>query len=99
MMKTPHFLCLVALGAMLVGCDILVEDYCDAWCDCVGCNDTSREACIDARENDENRAHELDCEDQWEDFATCVTDTYYCHEDELLHGCEHQETRWTDCVD
>jgi len=91
---------LMFLASLLPGCDSLIDDYCDAWCDCIGgCNDPQREACEDAREHDEIRAHEHDCDEQWEDFVTCVADTYYCHEGDLLHGCAQQELRWTDCVD
>jgi hypothetical protein len=99
MNKALHSLCLAWMTVLVGACDSPSDEYCDAWCDCVGCDDAQRDACLAARDNDLSRAEEHGCTEQWENFVSCVADTYYCHEDELMHGCEAEEIRWTSCVD
>ena len=98
MKKLVLFLGLLALASMLTMCDSLAVDYCDAKCDCEGCSDRQFDDCVRDREYDEDRAYDRGCGVEWDDWAACVVDTYYCHRDHLEHDCKREHDDWKDCV-
>ncbi len=98
MKKISQLLGLMSLVTMLPMCDSAAVDYCDAWCDCHDCSDREFDDCVHDREHDADDAYDENCGGEWEDWVSCVVDTYDCDGDHLDHDCKHEHDDWKDCV-
>lgn len=71
----------------------LVEDYCDARCDCTGCSEDEREECSITREGRIDHYAAYGCEEQYIEYLQCLVDEGRC--EDPPDGDEY----YTDCND
>ncbi|NUO51361.1 MAG: hypothetical protein HOV80_21105 [Polyangiaceae bacterium] len=69
--------CSLAL-ALGTGCGSLLEDRCDAICECENCGDREREACETEVDGDYQIADIYGCTDQLEAYFECQLQEYQC---------------------
>ncbi|MEJ7729708.1 MAG: hypothetical protein WKG00_10860 [Polyangiaceae bacterium] len=92
------------IGAVLLlgasGCGTSAADLCDAVCDCEGCSDAQLDDCVDELEDIEERASERGCEDEMDDWMSCVDSKLECSGDDArIDGCDDEERELTRCGD
>lgn len=93
-----HLVALGALLAVLPGCGTSLADLCEEVCDCEGCSDAQLEECIDESEEIEEAAEELGCEDQLDDWVSCIDSELECRDgDADTDGCEQEEQAVARC--
>ncbi len=87
---------LIALGlcsfslAFGSGCGSLLQDRCDAICECENCGEREREACEVEVEGDYQVADIYACTEQLEAYYECQLQEYSCsdrHYDDDAEGC------------
>lgn len=70
----------------------LVEDLCDARCDCSGCSEDEREECSIERQGRVDHAGAYDCEEEYIEYLQCFVDESRCEDagdgDEFLTDCD-----------
>jgi hypothetical protein len=100
-LRTTHLPLLVlaaSLTASSSGCGTSGADVCEAVCDCEGCSEKQLDECIDEIEEIEEKAEELGCEDQLDDWLSCVDDELECRGDDAdVDGCDEEEDALTRC--
>jgi hypothetical protein len=87
---------LLLLGAS--GCGTSAADLCEEACDCEGCSDAELDECIDELEEIEERAEDLGCEDEMDDYMSCVDSELECSEGKArADGCDSEARELTQC--
>mgnify|MGYP001015684904 CR=1 FL=1 len=83
-----------------VGCGSLLQDRCDAVCDCENCGEREREACEVAVEGDYEVADIYQCTDQLEAYFECNLQEYSCENRQYsddLERCNREFDDYEDC--
>lgn len=84
---------------VLAGCGSSASSVCEAACDCEGCSDSDLDDCIDDFEDIEDDAAREGCEDQYDDYITCLDDEAECRGDDLdIDGCEDEQQDLAKCL-
>lgn len=93
-----RWLSMLALASSTVMCDGS-GSYCEAKCDCQGCDPHERDHCELTFEHDADHADLHGCDDYWGDYVDCVTDERACFDRDFEYGCGPEKQRWHACVD
>jgi hypothetical protein len=89
---------LVAVGALstgLVGCGGSVGAACDKYCECVGCTDAEFDECLDDGEVARDRAADVGCVAEGDDYLYCLADVEGCNDNS---ECDGQGVTYLRCV-
>lgn len=90
------FASLIALAApMMVGCGTSCEDLCDEGKD-EDCDDFNFGECVDTCTNAEELNEKAKCEDDFDDYVSCIND-----EDDICDagpGCVDEFEDYIDCI-
>jgi hypothetical protein len=91
----------VALATGGLACGTSAASLCDEYCECEGCSDNELDECIDDIEDNERRADNEGCLDQYDDLLACYDDEGECRDgdDFDLDGCEPEARDLNDCLD
>ena len=96
-MRLRFAIALLAVGS--VGCSYTPADYCNDLCDCSGCSDKERDDCIDDSEDLYDDAVNEGCEDQADDYLSCLGDEAECRGDDFdADGCEREYADALECM-
>jgi Cys-rich protein (TIGR04453 family) len=89
-----------ALGLALAGCGYSPSDYCQEYCDCTGCSDNELDECIDNAEDSYDNAIDEGCEDQADEYLSCLSDETECRDGNRFDadGCEDESVDVAKCV-
>lgn len=93
-------LVLVVSAAALPACASLPDEICEARCDCTGCTDLEREACIVDVTAEADTAEAYGCEEPYEANAECELTKSRCRDGRFfLEGfdCAAEATELSDC--
>jgi hypothetical protein len=103
----PSLSCKTTGGALLIsallllgapGCGTSAADLCDEVCDCEGCSEADLDECVDELEEIEERAEALGCEDEMDDYMSCVDSELECSGSEAqVDGCDAEARALTSC--
>jgi hypothetical protein len=97
---------LIALGlcsfslAFGSGCGSLLQDRCDAICECENCGEREREACEVEVEGDYQVADIYACTEQLEAYYECQLQEYSCsdrHYNDDAEGCRNEIEDYERC--
>lgn len=90
---------LIAMGTAGAGCSS-EHLYCEAFCDCEGCNDEAFQACRTQLDGTRSYAESSGCGDEYDAYLTCATDTGTCDaEQTFIDGtCEAENAAFVDCL-
>ncbi|WP_437817791.1 hypothetical protein [Sorangium sp. So ce1078] len=99
MKLVPSFTVALAL-AMLAGCGASPTSLCEDKCDCTGsCSERDEVECIDRLEDAERSAAYEGCEDQFDEFISCIDDEFVCDGDNVgVSGCSRPMEDLTECA-
>jgi hypothetical protein len=88
---------MLALVMFATGCGDDCESVCEAR---NGCADVEREEdCSKACEDDAREAEDADCEDQYDEVVSCVSDQDdVCDEAKLGEACRSEFTAFNECM-
>jgi len=77
-------------GVLATGCGgSSVASYCDQMCDCAGCTDDQRAACVDGLDESRDVAGSSGCLEAWDAHIACVNAEAQCSSGALAtDGCE-----------
>lgn len=93
-----------ALGVMTMlvapGCGSPINSVCKAQCDCLGCNDSALQNCIDQGKAEQKVADNLGCGGLFDDAAACVQKNGVCFPGPQykVTGCDTQQQKLQNCT-
>jgi hypothetical protein len=89
------------LGAGAAGCGSVEGDFCQARCDCEGCNDQRLDQCVVEERAELDKAAVFDCDDLYEQYLECRIDNPVCAgaRFERPEACEDLRRRAESCYD
>jgi hypothetical protein len=91
-------LSIVALAA-LSGCGYSGADLCDDTCDCSGCSDNEYDDCLDTADDLERSVENEGCEDQYDEYLSCLGDEFRCVNSVVdLDGCSSESSSLNNCL-
>jgi len=81
------------------GCDPGASDICDLKCECEGCTEAERDACLADIDGTVTVAEEKGCSDQYNAWLVCVESEAECREGTkfAFDGCDIEEDALADC--
>lgn len=90
---------LLSAAAAASGCGGLTGDYCDAKCECEGCNDNQRDECSVQQDSRSDQAGVYDCGDYFDEYMECVVDHPFCDVADFRDppACAAQKDRLDNC--
>jgi hypothetical protein len=99
-LKIAYSLMTVVALASLSGCGPSASGYCEDKCDCTGCSDNELDECVDNLEDLERSAEDEGCDDQWDDYLTCLDDELECRSGGTVDedGCERKFLTLLSCL-
>lgn len=90
----------VALWGLAPGCGASIGSYCDKACDCIGCNDSEHDDCIDDLEDARKAAQDESCGDKFNDILSCYDSELTCDDGDLdVDGCESESEALEKCLE
>lgn len=87
----------LALGS---GCGSLLEDRCDAICECENCGEREREACETEVDGDYQVADIYECTEQLDAYYECQLQEYECNDrryNDDPERCQRAERDYREC--
>lgn len=89
-----------ALGLVSTGCGYSASDYCNDACDCEGCSDQELDECIDTFEDQYDDAVNEGCEEQADEYLSCLGDEAECRDGGNFDadGCEDEASTVAKCM-
>jgi hypothetical protein len=95
-------LALTALGAAAVpwsGCGVSASSICNRVCECEGCSKSDLAECIDEVEDEEKKAEDEGCSDQYGAMLSCYDSEFECQDDDVdVDGCDSEEEALSKCL-
>lgn len=96
---TNAFLALFGI-TLAAGCGgASVDSICDRVCECEQCTDADRTQCVSSGEQFENQAVAAGCQDQYDEYLSCLDDNLVCTNGEAeASGCGAAVSALDSCV-
>jgi len=97
-------LVVAATAGLVMGCEDLADEYCEAKCDCEKCNDRQAEECLIQAEETLDIAEAYECSGPAEDYYNCTIDSSVCEDnswnlvDESLEVCTELNSQIYQCM-
>jgi hypothetical protein len=90
---------LLLSAVTLCGCGYSAADLCEDVCDCTGCSEQELDECIDNAEDQYDRAVDEGCEDQADEYLSCLGDEGECRDGAVYDadGCESELAELNQC--
>jgi hypothetical protein len=88
-------------GLVLPACGSMGTDVCKSTCDCEGCNDNERQACLVVYEESREAAADYSCGSQFDDAENCQLDKAVCKGNNWTttgSDCEGQRLILEQCI-
>jgi hypothetical protein len=83
-----HLTSLLAVLFVFAGCGPSAASFCSDSCDCVGCSDAEFDRCVDDYEDAQKFAADRGCDEQADEYASCVNSEFECIEGQIdADGC------------
>ena len=91
----------LAFGAGVVssGCSVSADVICSVKCNCEGCSQAQRDDCVSDVNATVQKAADLGCSTQYQDWLNCVDEEAECRNGETFawDGCEIEEDALAEC--
>lgn len=93
------FVALLGAIGSAQGCGPSASSFCSELRDCIGMSDNEYDECIDEYEDQEKRADDEGCTDQFDELASCYDSQLECRGSEIdLDGCDKEEEALEKCL-